>query len=82
MAESADVGATDTPGPEVTVGEPWSGYRRAKAAEVVAALPDISREELTVAQLYETTHRGRKTVLQAIERQLKIAGRPAGNGRG
>jgi hypothetical protein len=82
VAESADLGATETPGPEVRVDEPWSGYGRAKAADIVAALPGISREELTVAQLYEASHRGRKTVLQAIERQLKVGAGPAGNGRG
>ena len=76
VAESADPDATEPPGPEISVDEPWSGYRRARAGEVIARLPDISREELVVAQLYESSHRRRTTVLEAIERQLKIKSPP------
>jgi hypothetical protein len=76
VADSADPDATETPGPEVSVDEPWPRYRRAKAAEVIASLPDRSREELAVAQLYESTHRRRSTVLEAMERQLKVSSPP------
>ena len=76
VAESADPDATEPPGPEISVEEPWPGYRRARAGEVIATLPDISREELVVAQLYEASHRRRRTVLEAIERQLKIKSPP------
>ena len=76
VADSADPDATETPGPEITVDEPWPGYRRAKAAEVIAAVPGLSREELVVAQLFESGHRRRRTVLEAIERQLKVSSPP------
>jgi hypothetical protein len=76
VAESADPGATESPGPELTVEEPWPGYRRMKAAEVIAALPDLSREELAVAELFESTSRKRRTVLEAMERQLKVSSPP------
>jgi hypothetical protein len=76
VAESADPEAVDSPTAELTVQEPWDGYRRAKADEVIALLPTMSREELAVVQLYESTHRARRSVLAAVERQLKIASPP------
>jgi hypothetical protein len=76
VAESADPEAVDSPTAELTVQEPWDGYRGAKADEVIALLPTMSREELAVVQLYESTHRARRSVLAAVERQLKIASPP------
>jgi hypothetical protein len=76
VAESADPEAVDSPTAELTVQEPWDGYRRAKADEVIALLPAMSREELAVVQLYESTHRARRSLLAAVERQLKIASPP------
>jgi hypothetical protein len=76
VAESADPGATNGSGAEVRVEEPWDGYRRAKASEVIASLADLTREELAVVELYEATHRARKSVLAAVERELKIKSPP------
>jgi hypothetical protein len=76
VAESADAEAADGAGAELSVAAPWDGYRRAKADEIIAALPDLTREELALVQLYEGTHRKRRTVLAAVERCLKIASPP------
>jgi hypothetical protein len=77
VAEVADEGAEDGVGAQVTIAEPWEGYRSMKAGDVVAALDGATREQLAVVQLYETATRGRKSVLEAVERELKVASSPA-----
>ena len=67
VAESADPEATDAPGPQFHVDEPWDGYRRMKVAEIVAQLEGQSPEVLAAVELYEATHRKRRGVLQAVE---------------
>jgi hypothetical protein len=65
VAEVADPGAEEGPGPQISVDEPWDGYSKMKAADIVDRLAAATPEELAVVQLYESTHRGRKTVLAA-----------------
>jgi hypothetical protein len=71
VAETADPGAEDGPGPAISVAEPWDGYARLKADDVIDRIGAATREELAVVELYEGTHRRRKTVLAAAERRLK-----------
>jgi hypothetical protein len=78
VAESADAGAEEAPGAQISVAEPWEGYRGMKADEVIARIEQAPREELAVIQLYEGMNRRRKTVLDAAERRLKAASGPAG----
>jgi len=66
VAESADVEATEPPGPVVHVDEPWDGYRRMKVAEIVSRLEGQPPEVLAAVELYETTHRHRGGVLNAV----------------
>ena len=66
VAESADAEAPDPPGPELHVDEPWEGYRRMKVAEIAARLEGQSPEVLAAVELYETTHRNRPGVLEAV----------------
>jgi hypothetical protein len=77
VAESADAGAEDAPGAQISVAEPWEGYRRMKAGEVIARIEQAPREELAVIQLYEGMNRRRRTVLDAAERRLKSVSGPA-----
>jgi hypothetical protein len=79
VAESADAGAVDGSSAELTVEEPWDGYHAARAREVIDSLPTASREELAVIDLYESTHRARKSVLAAVERELKVKSPPRRN---
>jgi hypothetical protein len=65
VAEVADPGAEDGAGAQVSVAEPWEGYRRMKAGEVIARLESATPEEIAVVQLYEGMNRRRKTVLEA-----------------
>jgi hypothetical protein len=61
----------------VTISEPWDAYARLSAKEVVARLADATAAELAAVRLYESSHRGRNTVLTAVDRELKRAsGRP------
>jgi hypothetical protein len=66
VAESADVEATEPPGPTIHVDEPWEGYRRMKVAEITAQLEGQPAEVLAAVELYEQTHRKRRGVLDAV----------------
>ena len=54
---------------------PHPGWAR-RIRGTLAALEDASPEEVAVVQLYEATHRGRKTVLAAAERRLNALSPP------
>ena len=73
VEEFAEPGAEDGAGAEVTVSEPWTGYRRLTAQDVVDRLSDATPAELAAVLLYERAHRGRQTVVSAVERQLQHA---------
>lgn len=73
----AEPGAEDGAGAEVHIREPWDGYRQMNAREVTARLADASAAELAAVQLYESSTRGRQTILSAVARQLRDAN---GNG--
>ena len=65
----AEPGAED--GAEVQVREPWEGYARLTAKEVMGRLADASPEALAAVELYERAHRNRRTVLSGADRQLR-----------
>jgi hypothetical protein len=73
VAESADPEIADGIHTDLRVNEPWDGYAGQTAADVIAALEDASPAQVAVVQLYETTHRSRKTVLEAAARRLQSA---------
>ena len=70
VAESADAGAAEGAGPQVTVAEPWKGYGGLTAKEVNDRLAAASPEALAIARLYESANRNRVTVLREIDRRL------------
>lgn len=78
VREEAEPGAEEGAGAEVTVSEPWEGYGRMNAREVIARARSANVAELAAVRLYESSHRARQTVLAAVDRQLKTAngGRP------
>jgi hypothetical protein len=77
VAEAADAGAEQGPGPEIHVEEPWPGYSEMTAPDVIDRLTAESTEALALIELYERTHRARRSVLQAAERELRRRGGPA-----
>jgi hypothetical protein len=73
----ADPGAEEGAGATVRIEEPWEGYGRMTADDVIARLVAVSREELAAVALYEGAHRNRRTVLAAAERRLREESSPA-----
>jgi hypothetical protein len=76
VGEAAEPGAEDGAGAAIRVIEPWRGYARMNARDVIARARNATRAELAAVRLYEARHRGRQTVLAAVDRQLKLAGGP------
>jgi hypothetical protein len=77
VAESADVGAADGAGAEVRIDEPWPGYSKWPAAQIIDALTGASPEKLAAVRLYEAVHQGRPSVLRHADRQLELSRFPA-----
>jgi len=79
VSESAEPGAEEGAGAGVRVIEPWSGYGRMNAQDVIDRVRTASVAELAALRLYEARHRARRTVIAAVDRQLKLAagGHPA-----
>jgi hypothetical protein len=71
VEELAEPGAEDGAGASVEIAEPWEGYGRMNAKEIIARLEGCSPAELAVIELYESANRNRETVLAAVERELK-----------
>jgi hypothetical protein len=74
VREVAEPGAEDGAGATITVAEPWNGYARMSAKDVIARARTGNPAELAAVRLYESRHRSRQTVLAAVDRQLKLAG--------
>lgn len=75
VREEAEPGAGDGAGAEVHIDEPWDGYSRLNAKDVVARLAVASQAELAAVTLYESAHQARQSVLSAVERQLALVSR-------
>lgn len=71
VAEFSEPGAEEGAGAEIHVEEPWAGYRQMAAADIRERVLLAGPEELAVVQLYETSHRRRRTVLDAVERRSR-----------
>ncbi len=55
----------DSPGAVVRVDEPWPGYKKMKAPEIIDRLRVADDATKAVVLMYESGHRKRKTVLEA-----------------
>jgi len=73
VEEFSEPGAEDGAGAEIHVQEPWDGYEKCSAKEVIARLAAASPAGLAAVQLYESRHRSRQTILAAVERELRSA---------
>lgn len=71
VAEVAEEGAEDGAGPELHIDEPWEGYDRMAAVEVCDRLTAATAELAAAVELYESTRRSRRSVLEAAERALR-----------
>jgi hypothetical protein len=52
---------------------PWDWYDQMNAKQVIARLSSASTAELAAVELYESGNRGRQTILNAVERELRGA---------
>jgi hypothetical protein len=71
VAEVAEEGAEDGVGPELNVDEPWDAYDEMTAPEIRDRLAAADPVLAAAVNLYETTHKSRRTVIEAAERALK-----------
>jgi hypothetical protein len=71
VAEVAEEGAEDGAGPEIRVEEPWDGYDEMTAPQIRDRLAAADGVLAAAVDLYETTHKSRRTVIEAAERALK-----------
>jgi len=69
----AEPGAEEGAGASVRVQEPWKGYGKMTASEIIARLDGATREELADVALYEGLHRRRRTVVTRARQQLQQA---------
>jgi hypothetical protein len=58
---------SDSPGPQIRIDEPWAGYRKQPAGEIVQRLNGSDEATKAVVRLYESGHRKRKSILAATE---------------
>jgi hypothetical protein len=71
VAEVAEEGAEDGAGAELHVDPPWDGYDEMTAPEIRDRLVVGDPVLAAAVDLYETTHKSRRTVIDAAERVLK-----------
>jgi hypothetical protein len=70
VAEAAETGAEDGAGAEVAVGEPWPGYDEMTAADIEDRLLTEGPETAAAVSLYEASHKGRASILEAASRTM------------
>jgi hypothetical protein len=66
----AESGAEDGAGAQITVAEPWSGYRAMKAADVIDRIATATPAQLAAIELYELSARKRTSVVTAAQQAL------------
>jgi hypothetical protein len=76
VAEFAERGAEEGAGAQVELAEPWEGYDRMQADDVIARLDESSIETLAAVALYERGRDGRTSVLEEAERLLRRRSAP------
>jgi hypothetical protein len=71
VAEAAEEGAEEGAGAELHVDPPWDGYDQMTAADIRDRLAAASATEAAAVELYETSGKRRRSVLDAAERTLR-----------
>jgi hypothetical protein len=56
-----------SPGPEIRIDEPWPGYAKLRALDIVDRLAAADEATKAMVRLFESEHRKRRTVLAATE---------------
>jgi hypothetical protein len=71
VSELAEPGAEDGAGASVAIAEPWPGYRKMTADEVISKVDDATPAELAAIELFESSNRDRQSVRAAVQFSLK-----------
>jgi hypothetical protein len=71
VAEAAEEGAEDGAGAEFHVEPPWDGYDQMTAAGIRDRLAAATATEAAAVELYESSRKNRRSVLDAAERALR-----------
>jgi hypothetical protein len=71
VAEAAEEGAEDGAGPELHIDPPWDGYEKMTAADIRDRLTGAGPAVAAAVELYEATHKSRRSVMDAAARTLK-----------
>ena len=71
VAESAEEGAEDGAGAELTIEAPWDGYDQMTAADIRDRLSAATAVEAAAVELYESAGKNRRTVIDAAARALR-----------
>lgn len=71
VEEVAEPGAEEGAGAQIRIAPPWAGYDALRAADVIARLRDSDAAQLAAIELYEASHKRRRTVLQAVGREAR-----------
>jgi hypothetical protein len=71
VAEAAETGAEDGAGAEVAVDEPWPGYDEMTAPDIEERLLVEGPETAAAVSLYEASHKGRASILDAASRSIR-----------
>ena len=70
VAEVAEEGAEEGAGAELTVEPPWDAYDQMTAADIKDRLAAATAAEAAAVELYESTYRNRRSVMDAAARAL------------
>jgi hypothetical protein len=70
VAETAESGAEDGAGAEVDVDQPWPGYDEMTAPDIEDRLQAEGPEAAAAVSLYEASHKGRASILEAASRTM------------
>jgi hypothetical protein len=70
VAEVAEEGAEDGAGAELRVDPPWEGYDEMTAADIRDRLAAATAVEAAAVELYESTGKNRRTVIEAAASAL------------
>jgi hypothetical protein len=70
VAETAETGAEEGAGAEVGVDQPWPGYDEMNAVDIEDRLVTEGPEAAAAVSLYEASHKGRASIIEAASRTM------------
>jgi hypothetical protein len=72
VAEFAEEGAEQGAGAQIDIEAPWEGYDGMTAAQIQKRISGADSAMVAAVSLYEGSRRGRRSVIDAADRRLKL----------